>query len=628
MVYKYYLVNFCLLVICFANVCKAQNLADREYIKKQSNLEELKKLEERFHENNKRLLEKAKALGYQTEVGKDGVTKMTLEAIVNGTPFYSTDDNLKAAESSKIDKIWNGGASGLNLTGKDVIIGHWENSGLPLASHVEFEGRVIHKESLSSSSHATHTAGTMIAKGLDAEARGMASEAKIHARNTQNDEAEMTSFASDGGILSNHSYGQSASSSLSTKYYGHYSESAREWDEIAYNAPYYLICKSAGNNRDDGYNARDNGYDILLKKATAKNILVVGAVKDIASYAGPQSVQQTDFSSYGPTDDFRIKPDLMANGHGVYSTNNGGSNSYDDKSGTSMATPVVTGTVALLQQLYHQEKNRYMKSATVKALLINSANELGEHPGPDFANGWGLLNAEEAATQISENENTSLILEEMIEDGASFTRNIEVDGESALTITLAWTDVPGTPISTDILEEDQNDRMLVNDLDIRVAGNGEEYKPWTFQSTSSFTNGATKGDNFRDNVEKIEVPDIEPGTYTISVTHKNNLEEDEQDFSLVINGISEGSLSTEDVNELDGKIKIYPNPSKGLVTIKAIDLNISIEKVEVYDVKGSIVLKSKTYTSKEDVLRLPNSGIYFVKIFSKSKIFHQKIIVQ
>ncbi|WP_408032797.1 S8 family serine peptidase [Tenacibaculum xiamenense] len=615
-------------MLFITNICKAQNLADRDYIKKQSNLEELKKLEARFNEKNNRLLKKAKALGYETRVYQDGTIKMTLEAIVNGIPFYSSDDNLKAAASSKVDRIWNGGTSGLNLTGKDVIIGHWESSGLPLASHVEFEGRVIHKESLGSSSHATHTAGTMIAKGLDAEARGMASEAKIHARNTQNDEAEMASFAGNGGILSNHSYGQTASSSLSTKYYGHYSESAQEWDEIAYNAPYYLICKSAGNNRDDGYNAIDNGYDILLKKATAKNILVVGAVKDVAEYSGPQSVQQTDFSSYGPTDDFRIKPDLMANGHRVYSTNNGGNNSYDDKSGTSMATPVVAGTVALLQQLYHQKKNSYMKSATVKALLINSANELGEHPGPDFANGWGLLNAEEAATQINENENTSLILEEMIEDGASFTKNIEVDGESALTITLAWTDVPGTPISTDILEEDQSDRMLVNDLDIRVTGNGEEYKPWTFQNISSFTNAAIKGDNFRDNVEKIEVSDIEPGTYTISVTHKNNLEEDEQDFSLIINGISEGSLSTENVNAFDGKIKIYPNPSNGLVTIKTMDPSITIEKIETYDAKGSMVFKTKAYSNKEEVLRLPNAGIYFVKIFTETKIFHQKIIVQ
>ncbi|WP_176829778.1 S8 family serine peptidase [Tenacibaculum sp. MAR_2009_124] len=616
------------MVLFFTNICKAQNATDRDHIKKRSNLEELRKLQERFNENNNRLQKKAKTLGYKTKVYENGVAKMTLETIINGVPFYSSDDNLKAATSSKVDRIWNGGDSGLNLTGKDVIIGHWENSGLPLTSHVEFEGRVIHKESLSSSSHATHTAGTMIAKGLDTEARGMASEAKIHARNTENDEAEMASFAADGGILSNHSYGQSASSSLSTKYYGHYSESASEWDEIAYNAPYYLICKSAGNNRDNGYNVRDNGYDILLKKATAKNILVVGAVKDIAEYSGPQSVQQTDFSSYGPTDDFRIKPDLMANGHRVYSTNNGGNNSYDDKSGTSMATPVVTGTVALLQQLYHQKNNSYMKSATVKALLINSANELGEHPGPDFANGWGLLNAEEAATQITENENTSLILEEMIEDGASFTRSIEVDDELALSITLAWTDVPGTPISTDILEEDQSDRMLVNDLDIRITGNGEEYKPWTFQSTSSFTNGATKGDNFRDNVEKIEVPDIEPGTYTVSVTHKNNLEEDEQDFSLVINGVSEGSLSTGNLNSFLGKIKIYPNPSNGLVNIKIIDSSITLEKVEVYDVKGSMILKTKTYTDKEDVLRLPNAGIYFVKIVTKTKIFHQKIIVQ
>ena len=400
----------------------AQKKEDRKIIRSKTNIERLHELKNEFNTKYLNTLKEAKNLGIEGKLYAKGKIVGVLDEIKDGQAFYTSDDNYDAAVTSKVHKIWDGGSTGLNLTGKDIVIGHWENSGLPLVNHAEFNGRVQLKDAVEASSHATHTAGTMIAAGVDDRARGMASEAIIHAWNSENDEAEMAAFASEGGLLSNHSYGQIASSSLSAKYYGYYSESARDWDLIAYNAPYYLICKSAGNNRDNGFNGRDGGYDILLKKATAKNVLVIGAVKDVPSYSGPQSVEQTDFSSYGPTDDFRIKPDLMANGYKLYSADSFDNNGYDEKSGTSMATPVVTGTVALLQQLYYRQNSVYMRASTVKALLINSADELGDAPGPDFANGWGLLNAERAAMQIQQNKTASLIVEETLENKKSFTK--------------------------------------------------------------------------------------------------------------------------------------------------------------------------------------------------------------
>lgn len=74
-----------------------------------------------------------------------------------------------------------------------------------------------------------------------------------------------------------------------------------------------------------------------------------------------------------------------------------------------MSTPVVAGTIALLQQYYHDLNNVYMKAATMKALLICTTDEAGRYDGPDFQNGWGLLNAEIAADVITRNDKGSWI---------------------------------------------------------------------------------------------------------------------------------------------------------------------------------------------------------------------------
>jgi len=118
-------------------------------------------------------------------------------------------------------------------------------------------------------------------------------------------------------------------------------------------------------------NPRGYGYDILFTVAVSKNLLTVGAVEDIDEYTGPKSVVQAEFSSWGPTDDWRIKPDLVANGVDVYSADDTGKASYHVRSGTSMSSPVVAGTIALLQQHYHDLNNVYMKADTVKVIKVS-----------------------------------------------------------------------------------------------------------------------------------------------------------------------------------------------------------------------------------------------------------------
>lgn len=362
----------------------SQSESDRTFIKKHTNITALKAISKKVRKHNLKYLRhfsnnsvKKTIINSQNEMGY--LSGFDPE----GNPVYDFEDNVNAAITSGIDKIWMGGSSGLDLSGETIQIGHWEAGGLALTTHQELAGRVTHAENVAVSSHATHTAGTMIGSGVDIDARGMATSATIVSYQSYNDKAEMADFAAGGGIISNHSYSRSNPKG-DTPRYGVYSYHSEAWDELLYNAPYLTVCKSAGNNRNDTVNVGDNGYDLIYTIAAAKNLLTVGAVHDINVYYGPQSINQSSFTNWGPTDDWRVKPDLVANGVSLYSANHNHDTDYTSKSGTSMSTPTVAGAAALLQEHYHNENNVYMKSATVRALLLGTTDEAGDHDGPDF----------------------------------------------------------------------------------------------------------------------------------------------------------------------------------------------------------------------------------------------------
>lgn len=463
----------------------------------------------------------------------------------------------------------------------------------------------------------------MIGTGIDSDARGMASSATIVSRRSGNDESEIANFGAAGGILSNHSY-STGNPNGNIPYYGFYTDNTQEWDEIFFNAPYLTACKSSGNDRNDGVNTGDNGYDLIYTVGTAKNLITVGAVNDVSVYTGPQSVVQSSFSSWGPTDDWRIKPDIVANGVSLYSSDNGNDTDYGTKSGTSMSTPTVTGAIALLQQYYHNENSVYMKAATVKALLIGTTDEAGANDGPDFQNGWGLLNAERAAEVITNYG----ILELSISNGGTYTTNLTIDGSSPLSLTIAWTDPAGIPIA--ITTDDQTS-MLINDLDVRITKYLTVYEPWVMTPNSNsdnFSDAATTGDNFRDNVERIDIGSLTAGNYTVTVSHKGALVNGLQDFSMIIRGINEG-LGQQDLEE-SGVVSIYPNPSvDGYFNISIPNTaNSDRYKVQVFDLQGRL-LKSSIHYEKQFELNVSdvNSGIYYVQIQSDTTFFKQLIQV-
>ncbi len=496
-----------------------------------------------------------------------------LQEIYKGFPRYYTTFNVDAARTTRTDSVQYliGGGSG-------ITIGIWDG-GSVRTTHQELAPRVVWADvaPYNVADHATHVAGTMIASGVEPAAKGMVPEALLRSFNWNNDLGEMAEEASEGLLLSNHSYGtirgwywyvfwywygDTAISETEDYRFGFYDEFARDCDEVAHAAPHYLIVVSAGNDRNDsappgtehyywdvryGYwqlstmprdpDGGTEGYDCISDgMQAAKNVLTVGAVNDVPDYTEPSDVVMTSFSNWGPTDDGRIKPDIVGNGLELYSSIAYSDTSYNIGSGTSMSSPNVCGSLALLQQYYYDQHNGWnMKAATLKALAIHTAREAGPDPGPDYMFGWGLLDTYAAYERITMDldERKGHIEELTLHEDSPLELPYECDGtEPELKVTICWIDPPGTPPEPAL---DPPDLMIVNDLDLRVIKGATEYQPWILDPANPAA-PAGKGDNFRDNVEQVHVTNPEAGTYIVRIDHKGMLEGGSQDFALIVSG--------------------------------------------------------------------------------------------
>lgn len=501
----------------------------------------------------------AKALHIPMQFTDDKGNHIYLLAIDEfGWPVYTTTLNAGAALTTGVTQFKTGGTLGLNLEGEGMVAGVWDE-GL-VKDHIEFENRILSRQGNSYSAHSTHVTGTILAKGIQTTAKGMASKAQATTWDFDNDEAEMASLAKPDQstlLLSNHSYGilmgfynnggswawagNPTVSSAEDYRFGFYNDKSRTIDQITYNAPYYTIVWAGGNDRTDsgdGSHPADGnagtGYDCLGPDGVAKNNITVGAVQKVLNYTGPSSVVMSTFSSWGPTDDGRIKPDLVAAGVSVYSTFiSGGADSYSTQQGTSMAAPNVTGSLILLQQLYRDlHGGSFMKAATLKALAIHSAKEAGTDPGPDYRFGWGLLDVE-AGAKILLNQATqqAMVLENTLQNSEVYELEFEPLQNTKITATIVWTDPPATPVAPQL---DPANLMLVNDLDLRLVDDaGNESFPWILNPLNPAA-PAIKADNMRDNVEKMEFDTPGQGKYKIRVSHKGTLVNGKQDFSLIL----------------------------------------------------------------------------------------------
>jgi len=504
----------------------------------------------------------------------------------DGRPLFVATTNLIAAQTVSLDHVWPGGSSGFDRDGANLAgeLAVWD-AGAVMTSHREFQGRVtVADASPDVHYHAHHVAGILVAAGIDPNARGMSFAAYLDSYDWSDDELEMAAAGAAGLLVSNHSYAWVAgwhwNSSEGNWYwfgdvdvsptedagFGNYTSGSQEWDEIAHAAPYYLIVKSAGNDRNDYgplpeepghyyWNAeiedwewstdlRDadgeatSGFDTIPYRGNAKNLLCVGSVNDIpGGWTQASDVDLSAFSSRGPTDDGRIKPDIVANGLNLYSTYVESDSSYASFSGTSMSGPNAAGAIHLLAQHYRATHGgQTALSSTLKAVAIHTASEAGDDDGPDYRHGWGLLDALAAAEIIDADVDfAQRIGEDALAQGERDTITLWSDGAEPVVATLCWNDPAGTPPAWSL---DPTDLMLVNDLDLRVerVSDALAYEPWILDPTH-ISAAATTGDNFRDNVEKIEMDAPESGLYRVIVSHKGTLTDGPQAYSLVLGGL-------------------------------------------------------------------------------------------
>jgi subtilisin family serine protease len=310
--------------------------------------------------------------------------------------------------------------------------------------------------------------------------------------------------------------------------------------------------------------------DSLSEQATAKNCITVGASEnnrphgsvpapggDFTYGAGwpatfPADPIKSDhisnnpngmaaFSSRGPTDDGRIKPDVVApgtnilsvrssatssQGWGLLPTNDARRQYYMYMGGTSMATPITAGTVALIRQYLQGACRHNPSSALVKALLIHGAQPMaGQYPVPEVGavpnrdEGWGRISLEQT---LFPTYPTKLEFRDSASDAVgapevkSYTFKV-VNTSVAFRATLAWTDYPSAPTAAG----------LVNQLRLSVVA-----------PDGTITQGSPQNNN----VQQVVLSAPKAGTYTVRVTGVNvptvtmTGVNKKQDFALAVTG--------------------------------------------------------------------------------------------
>jgi len=443
-----------------------------------------------------------------------------------------------------------------DLNGTDIVVGQWE-SGHPCPLHEDLRNRITNINDTIIKDHATHVAGILLGTGdlSGGLYRGMAPNATIISWYAWLNVGELQTKYEEA--INTYDIDISTNSWGWTDNAGTYEETHAGIDAVVrgnITRPVYVVW-AAGNEYDNF------GNTSIAKPSGAKNVITVGSV-DSDDY------ETSYFSSRGPHGDDRIKPDVVA--AGCQDDGNDGINStipdlfidsntrecadgvpgpgpntdeddycypYDTMFGTSMATPAVSGCIALILQDFRDTHTYDPLPSTMKAILIHTAEDLERsgngafaNDGPDYNNGWGLVNATAAIDLIRDDtpENTRIF-----EESISFSDERDADcysftvpaGLPELRVTLVWSDAPGVPNSA--LKD------LENDLDLVVIDSTSSvYHPLVLDPANP-GNVATPGVDDLNNVEQIRIPNPATGLWTIKVD-ASAIPYPPQTYSLVV----------------------------------------------------------------------------------------------
>jgi hypothetical protein len=456
------------------------------------------------------------------------------------------------------------GYDGRGVTVAVADSGLYLGEGFPM--HPDLEGRVtaFFKYSLPNASdehsHGTHVTGIIAGNAASVQSDenefryglGVAPQARIVVQRLFDGDGNYYAPPSfdvltrdavqSGAVIGSNSWGDDTQ--------GRYDVSAAEFDALVRdantNAPgdqAYILEFSAGNSGQ-------LGSQTINSPAVAKNVIATGASEsdrmEFYFYAEGRDAM-ADFSSRGPCEDGRIKPDVVAPGTWIASLRSpigNDENAWADISdlylyqgGTSQAGPHVSGAAAVFVQYYRETHNSNTPSpALVKAALINSATDMddseGTGPTPNMDEGWGRVDLSQLIVSPVSHQFVDQVTN--LTTGQSYEHSFVIASPTEpLRLTLAYTDFPGFPATIP---------SLVNDLDLElVAPDSRIYRGNQFERGESVPD-APSADNIN-NVEGIYISDPLPGEYIARVRARNVVQDScrntaaiDQDFALAISG--------------------------------------------------------------------------------------------
>jgi len=470
-----------------------------------------------------------------------------------------------------------------NLSGAGIMISQWDQ-GHADEHHPDLLYRVTYPDAVADNRHGTHVAGTLCGDGSlsDGRYRGMAPAANLlswewwlSSSEAQGDYGVAAFFQTK---VTNNSWAIPASKPANEQSCeltcGNYWAECATVDNIvrAYRDRPFVICWGAGNDRSP-YNVDACGslgwtYNTILPYATSKNIVTVGAVD-------PGSEEMSSYSSWGPCDDGRIKPDVVATGCHT-SCLLGGDYLYG--CGTSTAGPAVAGTIALIwEQAGLSFPGRLFLSSTIKGIVLNTAKDLGP-PGPDFEFGFGKIDGVKAVNKIMDGD--SSYVESVLATGGEEVYDLTVPSDiPELRVTLVWDDPGGSPAAA---------VALVNDLDLTLVDPLGNTVRAIMPDADNPDAPAAEGEDHINNVESISISEPYPGLWKAQVSGYN-VPFGSQQYSLVFHPDlihTPGNIRALGVFDPDDAV-IQPGQS---TTVEFWVTNVGLEadeiRIEIYDDQG------------------------------------------